>query len=148
MSSKRWEGTAIVLGPAVSQGSKNIGRARGSGRPLVYDADPRLKVWRSQMQGEMAQTAPETPVDGPCKVGIQVWVLRPRSHYGTGKNADRLKESAPPFPRSGRDLDKCARAVLDAGSGIWWRDDAQVAELHVLRFYARQEQVQVWATEL
>ena len=39
---------------------------------------------------------------------------RPRSHFGTGRNAGQLKPSAPFYVRTRPDLDKLARAVGDA----------------------------------
>lgn len=140
-----WLGSAVVYGPAVSQGSKRLGRAHGSGKPMLLDADPRLKHWRSQMQTEMLKKAPPAPLDAPIWVRITVDVPRPRSHYGTGKNAGLLKSNAPEYPVSGRDLDKVARAVLDAGTGIFWRDDSRVIRLEVSRSYFEQERVSVLA---
>ena len=144
---RSWLGCAEVHGPAASQGSKRLGRARGSGKPMLLDADPRLKSWRGQMQAGMLQTAPPAPLDAPVRVRISVDVPRPRTHYGTGRNAGVLKATAPSLPMSGRDLDKIARACLDAGTGIWWRDDSRVVTLEVNRTYQDRERVVVLAWE-
>ena len=53
---------------------------------------------------------------------------RPKSHFGTGKNAGILKASAPDSPSSKPDLTKLVRAVEDSLTGIVWKDDAQVVE--------------------
>ena len=59
---------------------------------------------------------------------------RPASHYGTGRNAGRVKDSAPDWPDTKwtGDIDKLTRAVFDsltAGGVI--EDDARVVEAAV-----------------
>ena len=61
--------------------------------------------------------------------------IRPRWHYGRRG----LRPSAPLGHAVRPDLDKLARAVLDAlvGAGVI-RDDAQVAELHATKGYGER----------
>ena len=61
---------------------------------------------------------------------------RPAYHYGTGKNAGNLKKTAPDFKQSAPDLDKFARAVLDAivQAGVL-QDDSLVVSLHAEKRY-------------
>jgi Holliday junction resolvase RusA-like endonuclease len=56
---------------------------------------------------------------------------RPKGHYGRRG----LRPSAPAYPNVMPDLDKLARAILDALTGIVWRDDAQVVRLDVEKIY-------------
>ena len=52
---------------------------------------------------------------------------RPKSHFGTGKNADKVKQSAPVFPATMPDIDKLMRAILDGLTDAQvWLDDGQV----------------------
>ena len=53
---------------------------------------------------------------------------RPKSHFGTGRNAGKLKKSAPRCHVVKPDLSKLVRAVEDALTGIIWRDDSQVID--------------------
>jgi Holliday junction resolvase RusA-like endonuclease len=144
----RWKGAALVYGEAQTQGSKRIGRVKGTGRPIVLDDNPRLKSWRGQMQEAMEETAPPQPIDGPVGCSLTVAVLRPKSHFGTGKNAKALKDSAPAVPSCGKDLDKIARAVGDAGSGLWWRDDSRIVYWEIRRVYSEREFTSVGAWEV
>jgi len=63
---------------------------------------------------------------------------RPQSHYGTGRNARRVANSAPLWPtlQGVGDSDKLARLVLDAlqDAGVL-RNDAQVRPLYVDKAY-------------
>jgi Holliday junction resolvase RusA-like endonuclease len=73
-----------------------------------------------------------------------VFVLaRPRSHYGTGRNADRLRATAPAWPCSRPDATKLLRAVEDALTGVVWRDDGQVVVQTARKVYGWPERAEV-----
>lgn len=68
----------------------------------------------------------------PVIIDIRFTFARPTSHFGTGRNTDTVKASAPPFPSSHSigDIDKLARACLDALTDAGtWKDDSQVVSL-------------------
>jgi Holliday junction resolvase RusA-like endonuclease len=48
------------------------------------------------------------------EVNLYFWFHRPKSHYGTGKNADKLKENAPKWHTKKPDKDNLEKAVTDA----------------------------------
>lgn len=125
-----------VIGAAQPQGSKRIGRHPVTGRPIPLDANPKTRAWRQEVAGEMLQVKPSEPWDCAVTVSLTIYVKRPANHYGSGRNAGRLKDTAPPFPASGIDTDKIARAVGDAGNGILWRDDSRIACWFILRQWA------------
>jgi len=133
----RWEGEATVLGPPVTMGSKRAFVNRKTHRAVVVDDKrPELRHWQQAMREEMERTAPEQPLSCAVTVTVLVYLLRPKGHYGSGRNADKLRESAPAYPIGKPDADKILRAVLDCGTGIWFRDDAQVCGLHILKRWA------------
>ncbi len=37
--------------------------------------------------------------------------------------------------RANADMDNLAKAVLDAGNGVLWRDDHQIIDLHIMRIH-------------
>lgn len=145
VSRPTWRGEAIVFGEAAAQGSKTAYANKKGGRPIMVDADKKLKSWRGQLQAEMDACAPPSPLDETVWVFLTVYVSRPRSHYGTGRNAGVLKPTAPLLPKSGKDLDKIARAVGDAGSRIWWTDDSRIAAWTIFRLYDARERTLVRA---
>jgi Holliday junction resolvase RusA-like endonuclease len=56
-----------------------------------------------------------------------VYFPRPKSHYGTGRNAGKLKATAPTHNDGKPDRDNLDKAILDAMTGIgFMRDDKQV----------------------
>jgi len=75
---------------------------------------------------------PHAPADGllegPVSTVLRVCLARPVS-------APKRRRTWP-VTRSGLDVDKAARAALDALTGVIWRDDSQVTELHIYKGWA------------
>lgn len=71
---------------------------------------------------------PLEPSEGPIGVMLTFFFPRPKSHFGSGRNAGKLKASAPEFPitKGRNDLDKLVRLVLDGMTGVVYVDDSQV----------------------
>lgn len=129
-----------VHGVPAPQGSKNAFAIKKggayTGRTVVVEQSRGVEPWRQAVRAE-AQRQDGRFETGPVSVDVLFWLPRPKSHYGSGRNAAKLKESAPRYHASQPDLDKLARAVLDAvvqGGAI--RDDSQIAVLHAEKFYA------------
>ena len=63
----------------------------------------------------------------PVKADIEFVFPRPKSHYGSGKNADVLKPSAPKHcvSRGNGDIDKLSRSTLDglsvSAGEVYWK---------------------------
>lgn len=68
-------------------------------------------------------------LSGPVAVDVRFFLPRPKSHFGTGRNATKLKDCAPDFHVKKPDVDKLVRAVLDSLSGVVYSDDCQVVDL-------------------
>jgi len=93
----------------------------------VIDNNPKAKGWKSAV----AEAATEAmfgrePTREAVSVFLTFRVARPKGHYGTGKNAEVLKASAPQWPTSKPDVLKLARAVEDAMTGLVYVDDSQI----------------------
>lgn len=150
-ASPAWLGSACVWGPAQTQGSK-----RGFVHPhlkrvvIVDDNDKALKSWRQELVVAMLRKKPDQPRDCAVAVSVVIYVPRPRAHYRTGEHAGELKPGAARVPAAGRDIDKVARAILDAGQiARWWVNDARVSDLRLRRRYddGIGERTWVWAWE-
>jgi Holliday junction resolvase RusA-like endonuclease len=128
-----------VHGTPITQGSKTRNRKSG-----VRDSNAEtLHPWRDNVRSAAREYSSQPDyqrIEGvPVEVGINFYFERPNSHYGTGRNAHLLKDSAPRRPitiKSG-DIDKLIRACLDSltDAGIW-KDDAQVADVSASKWYA------------
>lgn len=65
-------------------------------------------------------------LEGPVLLGAQFYFQRPQSHLGTGRNAGKLRGSAPVEHANVPDLTKILRAVEDAMTGIVYEDDRKI----------------------
>lgn len=149
-----------VVGRAVPQGDLSaVPLQRRDGSPvigkggrqivnMIHSNEKTLKPWRQ----EIAQAAVMAGWPGGGLAALEEAVLvritfdftRPAAHEGTGRNAGIIKDSAPLYPeKTGGDVDKLARAVLDALTGHVWKDDKLIVGLSVRRRYAQQERIHV-----
>lgn len=125
-----------VPGKPATSGSKTAGVTK-NGRRFVRPANKRQKSWQNQVATCAAEVMGSIPPTvEPVTMTVRAYVPRPKSHYGSGRNAGRLKSSAPAFPTVKPDLTKMVRALEDAMTGIVWRDDAQVVDQNIKKRYA------------
>ena len=67
-------------------------------------------------------------LEGPVELNLMFHVARSASHYGTGKNSDTVKQSAPLYP-SRSDIDNYCKFVMDCLNKRAFEDDRQVVRL-------------------
>lgn len=138
----------------------------------VIPGDPKgqgsLTLWRSPDGTERAKHPPATvlhrnnaiatlsnewgnrdPLLTPVKVVLEFTFARPKSHYGTGRNAGVVKDSAPAWQVSYPDIDKAVRLVCDAlVIGGVLKDDSQVAQVSAQKRYGAKGMTVVEVMEL
>jgi crossover junction endodeoxyribonuclease RusA len=125
------------------QGSKRALVHKSTGRAVVMEsAGERLRDWRADVRHAVEQAMLRTGYEttsAPIEVRLLFYLLRPASHYRTGRNRHLLRDHAPTHPHVRPDLDKLIRSTLDAiGSAGAWRDDCQVVALYVYKLYAAE----------
>ena len=115
---------------ARKMGSKHVAR--------MYDSDE-ADAWKRAVdlgieREHRAQPVVLDPV-GAFECKLTFFFRRPKSHYGKGGH---VKASAPVCHVSKPDADNPAKLVLDriTRGGRIWRDDSQVAKLHVEKYWA------------
>ncbi len=127
----------------IPQGSKT-GGTRGDGKSFVRDTNgATLKPYRLQLTTQAADAwRYHDQITGPARMWVRFTFDRPRTHYRTGRNAHRLRDSAPSHPgRADGDLDKLVRAVCDALTDAHvWTDDTQLVDLRARKFYAGESE--------
>lgn len=102
-----------VYGTPAPQGSKNRNAAGA-----LYESSAKVRPWRQDVKTAALDALHHddawTALDCPVLLDMTFSLRRPKHHYGTGKNAGRLKPSAPRYPTSTPDLDKLVRSTQDA----------------------------------
>jgi Holliday junction resolvase RusA-like endonuclease len=125
-----------IPGVPIPQGS--LRAFTRNGRAWASSDNPRTRPWKAAVTAEAAlaveQAGFETPAYDrrPVAVAITFALPRPKGHFGK----KGLLPSAPRSPAVMPDLDKLVRAVLDALTGIVWRDDAQVVAIEAYKRYS------------
>lgn len=130
---------ATIPGHPQPKGSlKCVGRRGQRGHVLVED-NLDTKPWRAELVRVFRHATQRGVTRQPIRVELTSTLERPRSHYGTGRNAARVKPSAPTYPTTHGtgDVDKLARLVLDALEDVAiLSNDAQVVEVLSRKCYA------------
>lgn len=112
-----------VYGKAQPQGSARAFVNKKTGKVAVTSANPGLRDWRDLVAREAReQMHGLPPLETSVRLGLVFWLARPRS----------VKRDEPTVKP---DLDKLQRAVLDALTGIVYRDDAQVVHIEADKRY-------------
>jgi Holliday junction resolvase RusA-like endonuclease len=85
------------------------------------------------------------PYDGQLRAEIEVFIQVPKSDSKLKKQAKIIGEIR---PTTKPDCDNLAKSILDSLNGWAYRDDKQVIELSVKKFYAEQSEVKVKLMEV
>lgn len=117
----------FIPGKPATAGSKTAFRT-ASGRMNITHACKRFKSWSYEVKAAAAEKYKGEPIMCPVSLSIAVAIMRPKSHFGTGRNANKLKASAPHEHTQKPDLCKIIRAVEDSLTGVIWKDDSQICE--------------------
>jgi len=109
----------------------------------VVDDNPKSKEWKKVVARAARLHFTRAPHDGPVECRFEFVVTRPQYHFGTGKNAEQLKDAAPHFPTAKPDTLKLSRGTEDALTGICWIDDSQVVNQTATKRYGTLPGVQI-----
>ena len=118
------------------------------GHANVVDANPKASKWKLYVAAcatrALAGTGLSMPAcTGPVELRLTFTLARPKGHMRTGKNAGRVKDSAPKDHITKPDVLKLARGVEDALTGIYYVDDAQITVEILRKQYGEVEGVEV-----
>lgn len=93
---------------------------------VIEDDGGRLAPWREAIGWHARMAYKGELIQGAVVLAMEFVKPRPKNHYGTGKNAEVLKDSAPAAPIIQPDVLKLARAAEDALTNVLYVDDSQV----------------------
>lgn len=130
-----------VTGNPKPKGSmKCIGR-RGKVAHVLTEDDSSgdRKRWREAVATVADQARRRRTIDYPVEVHVSFYLERPANQYGTGRNRDIVKDTAPQFPtgKTLGDLDKMQRNLGDAlVDGHLLADDSLIVDWIVSKRWA------------
>jgi Holliday junction resolvase RusA-like endonuclease len=140
--------TLIVHGDSQPAGSKKAFLPKGARFPVVVDANPKAAGWKDQIGKACAEQYGGPFLEGALAATIRFYAVRPQGHYGSGRNATLLKDSAPARPIVAPDIDKLSRAVLDGLQGQLYRNDAQIVTKLAEKHYGEPARVEIEVTAM
>lgn len=114
----QWALEVFIPGKPAAQGSK---RHVGGGR--LVEQSKAVAPWRTLVAWHVAQEWTAAPLDGPIDLEVEFVMPRPSA---------TPKRRTPPAIRR-PDVDKLLRALLDAVTGVLWRDDSQVVQVFMTK---------------
>ncbi len=122
-----------ILGEPCAQGRPRVGIIAGHAR--VFDP-PKSRSWKgaARVQMEAALNGAAPILAGPVAVTLRLFHKCPTSDHRKTKPAPRRWRAKRP------DLENVAKAVLDAATGVLWRDDAQIASLVIKQYTCAQDE--------
>jgi Holliday junction resolvase RusA-like endonuclease len=116
-------------------GSKRGFVHKSTGRAIITEDCKRSKPWRSVVAMAAQEACRGELFSGPVAVNVVFQFPRPKGHYGSGKNSNQLRASAPPHHIVKPDATKLWRSTEDALKGIAWKDDSQIVAQAVSKVY-------------
>ena len=131
--------TFRVLGTPVPQGS-----VKAFGSRVVANNEQALGSWRSDVASAAQRAKPaDWDINAAVSLRCEFVFPRPLSHYGTGKNATKLKPSAPRYHVKTPDVDKLVRGVADsigdAVARVLLNNDSQIVTLYAAKRYSTDD---------
>lgn len=127
------DGPASVVIPGIPKPWRRTGYNPHTGRRFVTRKD------LAEREPVGAAWAHNCPTFGgePVALTVEFVFPRPKSHFGTGRNAHLVKASAARFPgKNLGDLDNLVKLVKDALNAIAFDDDSQVVQTSATKRWA------------
>lgn len=102
----------------------------------VYDPSAQdKKDWMLNAQ----DFCPQNPFTEALEVELEFTMPRAKSHFGSGKNSNILKPSAPKCHLQKPDLDNLVKFVLDAMNGHFYKDDSQIVSIKCSKIFLNKQ---------
>lgn len=127
----------VVYGEPVAQGRPRASRVAGHVR--MYDP-AKSRSYKDYVRLVAAEQSPEKLLEGPLVVLLKVFKPIPRSF--SKKKAEQA-EGCIVRPVTKPDVDNYVKILCDALNGVIWRDDSQVVELNVGKYYGNKPRIEV-----
>jgi len=124
-----------VYGEPVAQGRPRF--SSHGGITKVYDP-AKSRDFKKYVRLVASQHRPEKLLEGPLKLFVQIY--RPTLKSFSKKKL-AAAEQGDIRPITKPDVDNYVKAVKDACNQVIWKDDSQVVDLHVSKYYSEKPRV-------
>mgnify|MGYP003132124507 CR=1 FL=1 len=141
-----------VVGIPAAQGSK-----KHVGRGILIESSKKVAPWRQDVREASMKAFNGNPISEPVKIKVIFKFIRPKGHFGTGKNLEKLKPSAPKYATGHNlgDLDKLLRSTFDglsvSAGGTVIKDDSLIVQVEAEKRFAMNGEyagAEIWVSTL
>ncbi|WP_054948960.1 RusA family crossover junction endodeoxyribonuclease [Numidum massiliense] len=126
-----------VYGDPVAQGRPRATTVNG--RVRMYDP-PKSRNYKEYLRFLAAEHAPDKLLEGPLAMDLRVYRRIPKS-FSKKKKAAAIAGELRPVTKP--DADNYLKSVKDALNGVIWRDDSQVVNVSVGKWYGEKPRVEI-----
>jgi Holliday junction resolvase RusA-like endonuclease len=127
----------IVYGEPVAQGRPRA--ANINGRIRMYDPK-KSSDFKDYVRLVASEHRPEQLLEGPISLVVKVYKPTLKSFSKKKKVA---AEAGHLRPTSKPDVDNYVKGVKDALKNVIWKDDSQVVDLHISKWYSETPRVEI-----
>lgn len=131
-----------VFGTPVAQGRPRATTV--DGRVRMYDPK-KSRDYKDYIRLVASEHRPQQLLDGP--ISLKVYIFRPIPK-SFSKKKRLAAESGDIRPITKPDADNYIKAIKDALKSVIWRDDSQVVDLHISKYYSDSPRITVEVTEI
>lgn len=115
-------------------------RATRFGKGIRMYDPKKVKDYKDYVSMTARQHAPKELMTDALKMELDIYRPIPKS---TSKRRRKLKNGKRIRPIVKPDIDNYSKAILDSLNGIIYKDDSQIVELNIKKFYSDQPRVEV-----
>ena len=126
-----------VFGTPVAQGRAKFAVIGGHAR--AYDP-AKSRNYKQIVRAEAVKVKPDKPLEGALSLTVKVYREIPKS-FSRKKRAQAIEGSLRPTTKP--DLSNLVKGIEDALNSIIYRDDAQLVDVDLQKFYSEQPRVEV-----
>ena len=110
---------------------------------MTYDPE-KSRLYKSLVRDAAAKVMPEVPLD----IALHLYVIVYRSIPGSWSDKkQKAAQDGEIRPSKRPDLDNYIKAIMDALTGVIWRDDSQVTSMYAAKCYDVRPRIEVVISE-
>jgi Holliday junction resolvase RusA-like endonuclease len=130
-----------VFGTPIAQGRPRATSMGGH----IHMYDPKAsRDYKQYVRLAAAEHKPKVPYEGPLEITVKVFRPIPKSF---SQKRAKIAESGGLRPITKPDADNYVKLIKDALKSVIWKDDAQVVDMHVSKFYSDNPRIEVTVKE-
>lgn len=127
-----------IPGEATAQGRPRAGKTK-TGKTRMYDPQ-KSKDYKSYVRLVASQYMPKNQLEGQISMHLKIYRQIPKSMTKKLRKAS-IEEIHRPITKP--DCSNIAKGIEDALNGLIYKDDSQIVDLHVSKFYSENPRVEV-----